>query len=229
MPRQRSHALLAAWADRRQAVEVQFRDEDAVLTWRARAFGRRRHDLAEDPTVCRRATIDALPGEKIRLVGCRRERSIRARRTAARRPLDVEEVDSRPAPDQWRRHRARSTRAPPRASPAGGETRADFEQPDVAPAVTAVVRDRIDEPRQERRPERVELGRQRVRDVDDRSHRRSARRPAPPFSMKPNVTASDRPAAVSTRRTSWSRGTRGSGGGAGAVTAGKRRSSLSNP
>ena len=39
-------------------------------------------------------------------------------------------------------------------------------------------------------------------------------------SMNPNVTASDRPAAVSTRRTSRSRGIAGSGGGAGAVTTG---------
>ena len=48
-------------------------------------------------------------------------------------------------------------------------------------------------------------------------------------SMNPKVTASDRPAAVRTRRTSWSRGMRGSGGGAGAVTTGKVAGSLSNP
>ena len=54
--------------------------------------------------------------------------------------------------------------------------------------------------------------------------------PAAAFaSMNPKVTASDRPAAVSTRRTSWSRGMRGSGGGAGAVTTGKVAASLSNP
>ena len=48
-------------------------------------------------------------------------------------------------------------------------------------------------------------------------------------SMNPNVTASDSPAAVRTRRTSRSRGMRGSGGGAGAVTTGKVAGSLSNP
>jgi hypothetical protein len=49
------------------------------------------------------------------------------------------------------------------------------------------------------------------------------------FSMNPNVTASDRPAAVRTRRTRLSRGIRTSAGGAGAVTTGKVAASLSNP
>ncbi len=48
------------------------------------------------------------------------------------------------------------------------ETRADLEEPHVAPAVPPIVRDGVDEAGDERRTQRVEFRRQRIRDRDRR-------------------------------------------------------------
>src|SRR4051812_35878595 len=48
----------------------------------------------------------------------------------------------------------------------GAEPRADLEQLHVAAAVTPVVGDRVNETGEQRRPQRVELRRERIRDAD---------------------------------------------------------------
>ena len=88
--------------------------------------------------------------------------------TCSTRPLTSKKSTSRAPPDQWSPRCRRSTPSPRcGVSPLTRETRADLEQPHVAPAVATVVRDGVDEAGQERRPQRVELGGQRVRDRQD--------------------------------------------------------------
>ena len=82
-------------------------------------------------------------------------------------PFTSKKSTSRAPPDQWSPARAAGPRDRRAARLAVvREARADLEQPHVAPAVTPVVRDRVHQAGQERRPERVELGRQRVRDAN---------------------------------------------------------------
>ena len=169
------------------------------------------------------------PGDQERLrAGSKRGATPSAAHSTLDDAFDVEEIDLRAR----RRTSARVARAGPREGDAarfarGREPRADFEQPDIAPAVPAVVRDRVDQAGQQRRPQHVEFCRQRVGDRDERIAVRLRETAAAFDSMKPNVTASDRPAAVQTRRTRLSRPVRGSGGGAATVIAGKLGSSLS--
>ena len=95
-------------------------------------------------------TDAACPGDEKRFA-----RAARTHRRAehAHRPLDdaldVEEVDGAAlrrtsGPASRRRSRQRRRRG---ASPSAAEPRADLEQPDVVPAVPAVVRDRVDQAR----------------------------------------------------------------------------------
>ena len=88
--------------------------------------------------------------------------------------FDVEEVDfacaagpvlGRGAPGPGDRNAARLA--------VGREARADLEEAHVAPAVTPVVRHDVDQARQERRPQRVELGRQRIGNSDDAIERQA--------------------------------------------------------
>jgi len=108
----------------------------------------------------------------------------------------------------------------------GGEAGAHLEQPHVADLVPAVVRHAVDEPRQQRRPEDGELLGERVGE----RHRRLARAgdgAASAASMKVQLTASEKPAAARTWRTSAFLAIRGSGRGATARSGGKCDGTLS--
>ena len=208
MPRQRPRRVArrrAARAD--SASRSQLRDEHAILARQAARVGDRRRHLAGDAD---RAPRPA-PSTRIAAAWPATRNGSRAGSNAHRHAervaqllddaLDVEEVDlARAARPVLAAAAPVQASATPRVSPSRREPRADLEQPHVAPAVTAVVRDGVDEAGQERRPQRVELRRQRVGDGDRlRAGSPSVRRnsSAAFASMKPNVTASEKPAAVS--------------------------------
>ena len=121
-----------------------------------------------------------LPGDEERLAQPASKRTRHAERAAQLLDdaLDVEEVDLARAAGPVVAGAADPVHATATAArlAVGREARPDLEQPDVAPSVAAVVRDRVDEARQERRPERVELGGQRVARQRERE---SASRAAP--------------------------------------------------
>ena len=162
-------------------------------------------DDADRVAVVGRRDHDAAPGPHRNGSPRRRRRRIDTERVTQLLDdaLDVEEVDvARGAgPVLGGAAPVHGAATTPRLS-SGREPRADFEEPHVGSTVPPVVRDRVDQARQQRWPQHVELRRQRVGDRDDRRRRRPRRTaPRPRASMNPNVTASERPAAVSTRRT----------------------------
>ena len=139
--------------------------------------------------------------------------------TASTSPFDVEEVDG-------------AVRgAPVRAAAVAGQrhgdapgfararhARAELEEPHVGALAVPVVRDRREQPGQQRRAKHRELRRQRIADRHDRP---LVGEMAPPAaaSMNENVSASEQPAASSTLRTSRSRSMRGSDGAGGRARA----------
>ena len=179
MPRQRPRRVARASCARApERVEIQLGDEHAILTRQRRARRRppasadRRRRPASPLAV---ATTDAAwPGTRNgSRAGSKPDGDAERLAQLLDDALDVEEVDlARARRTSARRLPRRSTRPRRLASRrVGGEPRADLEQPHVAPAVPPVVRDRVDQARQERRPQRVELGGQR----DSRSSIESGR------------------------------------------------------
>ena len=237
MPRQRPDAVGARRRPRAAiASRSSFGDEDGVLLRRAARVGDRRRQLPDDaeralpPARRPPPSGPATRYGRVAVSNCSGDAERLAQ--AFDDALDVEEVDlARAARPVFGATAPVQAIATPRVSPRGGEARADLEQPDVAPAVAPVVRDGVDQAGQQRRPQRVELRRRAGwRCVDELRRRRRSKSAAAFASMKPNVTASERPAAVSTRRTQAGRAAmRGSGAGAGCVSTGNVASSLSNP
>ncbi len=187
---------------RRSASRSRFElgDEDLVLPRRAALLGERRREEADEAD--RRSPASTRRG----LAGDEKRRRAPARTAAATpsashscstTPLTSKKSTSRAGADQCSGAAAPvQARPTPRVSPAvDGEARADLEQRDVAPAVTPVVRDGVDQAGQERRPQHVELRRQRIGDGRRAPlRRRRPRTRAPPrLSMNPKVTASRQP------------------------------------
>ena len=198
---------------RGERVEVQLGDDDAVLARRAARLGDRRRELPDEPDG-RPAGHDAAAALAGRPAGTPRAGSKRSRHVERRaqlldNALDVEEVDLAPA---------RLTSAPARPVPS---TRARQRG---SRRVASLKRAPISNSATSRRPWRrlcatasTRPGRSDGRSVSnladsglasatDRGRRPARTRRAAAASMKPNVTASEKPAAVSTRRTSPSRG-----------------------
>ena len=207
---------------RGERVEVQLGDEHAILARQRRArrrpparAGRRRRRRAG-----RARDGRGLAGDQKRLRAPARSAAATPERVAQTLDdaLDVEEVDvaraARPvlgAGVARPRERRRRASRPPRAN------RAPISNSrDVAPAVAPVVRDGVDQAGQQRRPQRVELRRQRIGDRDAARAGRGANAAAAFASMKPNVTLrTARRRSARAARAGRAR-MRGSGGGGGA-------------
>ena len=170
---------------RASAIEIQLGDEDRVLARQPARVGDRRRQLTDETDRCPIAVGErSTPlcpatrnGTRERLEARRRRRA--RRRAARRRPLTSKKSTSRGAARPvLAARRRRSTRcATPRVSPSAREPRADLEQPHVAPAVPAVVRDRVDQARQQRRAAACRTSRTAgSRRAIDRAARRRRRR-----------------------------------------------------
>ena len=217
-------------AGRRRTIASRSSSATKISSWRGapRASAIAGASRPSTPTARRRRRRDR--GRLARRRGTARVDALDAdgdaerRRTPARRPLDVEEVDRPRAVLPVRRHARRSTPRPtPRVSPPRAEKRAPISNSATSRRpCRRLCATRVHQPGHERRAQHVELRRQRVGDGDEVAGS-AANGSAACRSMKPNVTASDSPAAVSTRRTSASRGMRGSGGRRGDRLRGERR------
>ena len=141
---------------------------------------------------------------------CQRPRP-RPRRRARRRPScrrnrrRGRRRSSAPAPPMPVQAQASARRSPLRAREAG----ADLEQPDVALFAAAVVRHRVDEARQRRRPQHRKVLRQRIGDRHDVAV--GARRARPPPRHEAERHRFGKPGAPSGSLRSWrARAIRGS-------------------
>ena len=174
VPRQRPRRVADRDARALEQIEVGLGDVDRVLAWQAARVDERRRELADETGA--RAVLRAAGDDDRRRPAVDQERfadRLDANRHTQRvaqmlgRALDVEEVDLTRAARPVLALRGAGPRERDAARLAGRrEARADLEQLDVAPAVAPVVRDGVDQPREQRRPQRVELPGQRICDRD---------------------------------------------------------------
>src|SRR5262249_2985688 len=183
MTRER-HGRVARRGERTlEQIEVQLCDADPILARQVPRVGRRRRQNSDDADggAARRAVGDQnrrrLAGDQIRLA-----HRLEADRDAERlgdlfgRALHVEEVHlARAARPVIAGRRPGPCDADGASLAAGREAGADLEETHVAAAVAAVVRDRVYETRQQRRPQRVEQLRQRGGGRDPHGRRRGPR------------------------------------------------------
>ena len=190
MARQRLHRVSMRVGARSaaSAIEVQLGDEDRVLPRRAAPLGDA--PAPAGPTTPIGASPSTRHARRLARDQKRRGRPARSATTTpsashsrSTTPLTSKKSTSRPLPDQCSAPPApvQASADAARFAAVAREARADLEQRDVAPAVPPVVRDGVDEARQQRRPQHVELRRQRVGDADQcRRRRRPAQTPGPP-------------------------------------------------